>query len=275
VSASRSRSVSLGVALRGVRKLLKSPARAAATILMPLLFFIAFTGSLSALDNTRGFAYYDYTAFQFVLVLFTAAMFAGVFTAFDIAMDYESGMGNRLMLASPRRMAIVTGYVIVALGRALIAMALVWAVALAFGMSVRGGGLEIAALVALALLVNVATTLYGAGIALRLRSIASGVLILIPVFVVMFTTPVFAERDELDGWLHTAASVNPLTPPIEAGRGLLANDPVHVGLAFACAVGLVVAFAVWAARGMVRAEQGPGGGRRRGPGRRRAAGAGT
>jgi ABC-2 type transport system permease protein len=258
VTAARSRSVSAGIASRSVRKLVKNPPKALSPIVTPLLFFIAFAGALSALEGTRGFGYYDYTAFQFVIVLFTAAMFVGAFTALDIAIDYQSGMGNRLMVSSPRRLAIVGGYLVVAVGHAAVTFAAVWAVALAFGMPVRGGALEIAGLVALGLLLNVITTLYGAGIALRLQSTAAGVLILIPVFVVTFTTPVFAPREDLDGWLHAVASVNPLTPLVEAGRGFLADDPVSVGLAFATAGGLVIAFAAWAARGMRRAEQGPG-----------------
>jgi ABC-2 type transport system permease protein len=270
VSADRSLSVASGVAVRGTRKLFKNPVKAVTPMLTPLLFFVAFTGALSSLQSTKGFGYYNYTAFEFVLVLYTAVMFVGVFTAFDIALDYQSGMGNRLMLAAPRRMAIVGGYLIVALGRAVVAIAAVWAVGLAFGMPVRGGAAEILGLVALALLLNLATTLWGAGIALRLRSSAAGVLILMPVFVVMFTTPVFAPRHQLSGWLHAAASVNPLTPPVEAGRGFLADDPVSVVLAFVLAAALVAAFFLWAVRGMIHAEQGGGGGGGRRGRRRRA-----
>jgi ABC-2 type transport system permease protein len=240
-----------------VRKLLKNPPKALSPIVTPLLFFVAFAGALSALEGTQGFGYYDYTAFQFVIVLFTAAMFVGAFTALDIAIDYQSGMGNRLMVSSPWRPAIVSGYLIVALGHAAVTFVAVWAVALAFGMPVRGGALDIAGLLALGFLLNLITTLYGAGIALRFQSTAAGVLILIPVFIVTFTTPVFSPRDDLDGWLHAAASVNPLTPLVEAGRGFLADDPVSVGLAFATAGALVIAFSVWAALGMRRAEQGP------------------
>lgn len=263
MTAARSSSVAFGVAQQGARKLLKNPAKALPPILLPLFFFVAFTGALSALGDTPGFGYFDYTAFQFVFVLYMAAMFVGAFTAFDIAIDFESGMGRRFMLAAPRRMSIVTGYLIVAIGRAVLGIAVVWAVALATGMPVRGQALEIVALVALALLLTVATALYGAGIALRFQSTPSNVLILIPVFMALFLTPVFTPRDELGSWLKTAAGVNPLTAPMEAGRGFLAGDPVSVGLSFAVAGGLVIAFWLWAVRGMRKAEQGPGAGRGR------------
>jgi ABC-2 type transport system permease protein len=259
----RSLSVALGVALQSGRKLLKNPAKALPPILFPLFFFGAFTGALSSVADTRGFGYYNFTAFEFVLVQYMAAMFAGVFTAFDVALDYERGMGSRLMSAAPRRMAIVAGYLIVSLVRAGVGIAVVWIVALVTGMPVRGGAQDIVAIVALALLLNIATTLYGVGLALRFRSTSAGVLILIPVFMALFLTPVFAPRRQLGSWLETAAGLNPLTPPMEAGRGFLANDPVSVGLAFAAAGGLVVLFWVWAVRSMRRAERGPSAGRRR------------
>lgn len=269
----RSVSVALGVAQRSTRKLLHYPPMALPPILLPLFFFAAFTGALSALGSSKSFGYYNYTAFEFVFVLTMGAMFVGVFSAFDIARDFEIGLGARLMLSAPKRMAIVVGYVIVGLGRGVVSVAVIWAVALLTGMPVRGDALDLAGLTALVLLMNIATTLYGAGIALRFQTTASGVLILIPVFMVLFLTPVFVQLKSLTGWLKTAAHINPITPVLEAGRGFLAHSPTKVGLAFACAGGLVVVFALWAATGMRKAARGPGGTprRRRGPRARRAA----
>jgi ABC-2 type transport system permease protein len=256
-------STAWGVALQCTRKLLKNPLKTLPPMVLPLFIFVAFTGALSAVGKTPNFGYYNFTAFQFVFILYMAAMFAGVFTAFDIAIDWESGLGARFMLNAPRRLAIVAGYLIVALGRAMLAIAVVWAVALATGMPVRGSAPEVVGLVVLALLLSAAATLYGAGIALRFQSTASSVLILIPVFMVLFLTPVFSTRDKLSGWLKTASGVNPLTPPMEAGRSLLAGDPLHVALAFAAATGLVILFSIWAVRGMRKAEKGPGAAPRR------------
>jgi ABC-2 type transport system permease protein len=274
VSSARWMSVALGIALRSARRLRKNPAQALPPMLIPLFFFAAFSGALSALASTPDFGYYNYTAFQFVFILYMGAMFTGVFSAFEIAGDYESGFGQRLALAAPQRLAIIIGYLIVAFARGVLVVAVLWAVALITGMPVRGNIADVTGLIGLALLLNVATALWGAGVALRFQTTASGVLILIPVFMVLFLTPVFAPRQTLSGWLRTAADVNPLTAAIEAGRSLLAGHPVHVVLAFATATGLVVGFALWAARGMRRAEKGPRGSAprhpRRGPRARRA-----
>jgi ABC-2 type transport system permease protein len=216
---------------------------------------VAFTGALSALHTTRGFNYYNYTAFVFVFVLVMATIVVGMFTAFDITFDYQSGMGRRLMLAVPKRFGIVLGYVIVAFGRGVLAVVVVWAVALIVGMPVRGDAIQIAGLITLALLLNIVAVLYGAGIALRFQSTAAGSLILVPVFMLIFLTPMMTPRSTLSGWVHTAADVNPLTPTLEAGRGLLANSPVSVGLAFGVSGALLAAALVWTLRSMQAAEK--------------------
>ncbi len=234
--------------------------------------FAAFSGALGKVGQTKGFHYYNYTAFVFVFIFYMGAMFAAVFNSIDILGDFESGLGTRFMLAAPRRFPIVWGYVIVSVFRAVLGVALLLAIATASGMPIRGDALDVLALIALALLLNVATALYGAGIALRFQSTAAGVLIMIPVFMVLFLAPSFIPRATLGGWLRDVSDVNPLTPLFEAGRGFLAGSPTKVGLAFACAVGLILLFTLWAIVGMRRAEEGPGadrGGRRR---RRRARG---
>jgi ABC-type multidrug transport system permease subunit len=253
VTTGRFFSVARGVAKRGLRKLLKDPPLLLAPMIVPMFFFAAFTGALSAIGETQAFEYYDFTAFVFVFVLYMAAMLVGVFTAFEVAIDYETGLGRRLMLATPRRMAIVVGYVVIGLARGVLAVGVVWAVALATRMPVNGDPLDIAALVALALLLNLATTLYGTGVALRFQSASAGALVLIPVYMVLFMTPVFTTRENLNDWLEKVAGVNPLTLPIEAGRGFLADDPVRVAEAFAACGGLVVVLAAWAALGMRKA----------------------
>ena len=251
----RDAAVAKAVAVRAIRKLVRNRGRAVAPMIIPLLFFVGFTGALSALGNSEGFGYYDYTAFVFVFVVYMGAMVVGMFSAFDITFDYQSGMGRRLMSGALRRLAIVFGYVAVALIRGVVAIAVVWVVGLVIGMPVRGDALQIAAIVALAMLLNLAAILWGAGIALRFQSTAAGALILIPVFMLIFLTPMMVPRDDLSGWVHTAANVNPLTPPLEAGRGFLADDPVSVGLAFATSAGLVVVLGRWTVLGMRAAER--------------------
>jgi ABC-2 type transport system permease protein len=76
-----------------------------------------------------------------------------------------------------------------------------------------------------------------------------------PVFVVIFLAPIYVPLSLLTGWIHSVASVNPATFVLEAARGLLANSPVHLLLAFVLLGGGIVVMAFWARRGLASAER--------------------
>ncbi len=145
-----------------------------------------------------------------------------------MARDFETGFGRRYMLAAGRRSGIVAGYALAAIFRAFVTWTVLTAVALIAGMNVGGGAGEIVALYALAVLVNVAATMWAAGVALRVRSIQGGPLMQFPVFLILFLAPVYVPLDLLSGWIHAVASINPVTALLEAGRGFISGDPVVV-----------------------------------------------
>ena len=89
------------------------------------------------------------------------------------------------------------------------------------------------------MLVNIAATLWAAGVAMRVRSIQGGPLMQLPVFLILFLAPVYVPLDLLSGWIHAVASVNPVTALLEAGRGFISGDPTVVALAFAVAIVLL------------------------------------
>lgn len=247
--------VARAVAWRSVHNFLTNPAFFLPALLFPLFFFVSFAGGLTAISNVPGFDFPSgYTAFQFVFVLLQSAAFGGVFTGFAMARDFESGFGRRYMLAAGRRSGIVAGYALAALFRSLVTWVVLTAVALAAGMQVDGGGVDVFGLYGLAVLVNVAATLWAAGVALRVRSIQGGPLMQFPTFLILFLAPVYVPLDLLSGWIHVVASVNPVTALLEAGRGLISGEPVLVAAAFAIAVALSLLFALWARGGLRSAE---------------------
>ncbi len=247
--------VARGVAWRAIRNLLKTPALLLPTTLFPLFFFTAFAGGLSQVQNVPGFDYPGgYTSFQFVFVLLQSAAFGGVFTGFGIARDFESGFGKRLMLASPNRVGILCGYAIAALARWTITATVLTTVALLFGMDVGGGAVDVIGLYGLALLVNTAALLWAAGIAMRFRTIQMGPVMQLPVFLLLFFAPVYVPLDLLTGWIEKVATINPITYLLEAGRSLISGTPSEVALAFFLGLCLIVLAALWAVRGLRRAE---------------------
>jgi ABC-type multidrug transport system permease subunit len=249
-------SVALGVGRRQIWTLLKNPALFFPPMLFPLMNFIAFAGGLSRLRHVPGFHFSGgYTAFQFVFVLLQSAAFGGIFTGFGIARDFEYGFARRLLLSAPRRSGIIMGYAIGALFRWCSVATLLTIVALIAHMEIGGDGVDLFGLYGLAVLVNLSGILWASGIAMRFRTVQAGPLMQTPVFMLLFLAPVYVPLGLLHGWIHTVARFNPVTPIIEAGRGLLSGDPTDVGRAFGIALALVTFFVVWALRGLRSAER--------------------
>jgi ABC-2 type transport system permease protein len=247
--------VALAVAWRVLHNVFTNPTLLIPSIVFPLFFFTAFAGGLSRVSDVPGFDYEPgYTGFQFVFVLLQSAAFGGVFTGFGIARDFESGFARRLLLASPRRSGIVLGYVLAAIVRWATTATVLTVVAVLAGMVVGGGPVDLFGLYGLALVLNLAATLWAAGVAMRLRTMQAGPIMQMPVFLILFFAPVYVPIELLEGWIEAVASVNPTTALLEAGRSLLAGSPDDVGLAFAVAFALVAGFALWALRGLRRAE---------------------
>ncbi|MCS7005956.1 MAG: ABC transporter permease [Thermoleophilia bacterium] len=244
-----------GVAWRSLRNALTNPQILLPTLAFPLFFFTAFAGGLSQVARVPGFDFPPgYTAFQFVFVLLQSAAFGGVFTGFAVARDFEGGFAKRLLLASPRRSGIVAGYALAAFVRWAVVAVLLTAVALAVGMQVGGGPVDLLGLYGLAALVNLCGFFWAGGMAMRFRTIQIAPLMQMPVFLVLFFAPVYVPLELLEGWIRAVASVNPATYLLETGRGFLAGDAPHVLGAFALAVALGILFWVWAFLGLRRAE---------------------
>ena len=250
------RDVALAVAWRGVHNYFTNPAVIIPGLLFPLFFFTAFAGGLSRVDSIPGFEFgSNYTAFVYGFVLLQASAFGGVFTGFSIARDFESGFSRRLLLAAPRHGGIVAGYWLTGVSRAVFTILVVTTVALVTGMKVGGGGIDLVGLYVLALLVNTAATLFGSGVAMRLRTMQAGPAMQVPVFLFLFIAPVWLPYDLLTGWVHAAATLNPATRFLETERGFIAGDPTHVLLAFALGLGMVSVGLLWARGGLRSAER--------------------
>ena len=237
-----------------MHSVLRRPQLFLPALIFPLFFYMAFAGGLSNVANVPGFDYYSYNAFQFVFVLLQSAAFGGIFIGFSIGADFDAGFTRRMMLAAPDRSAVVAGYGLAAIVRSLMVWVVVLAVALATGLEIHGGGIDLVGLFTLAVIVNVAAFLFAAGMMLRFRTMQAAPAMQIPTFMILMTTPVYVPRDLIQGWVQTAAGVNPATAIMEAGRSLMAGDAFHVALAFAAALGLVALLFLFARRGLRLAE---------------------
>ena len=247
--------VARAVAGRQIYKYFANPAFLAPA-LFPLFFFVAFAGGLTRVGDVPGFDYEPgYVAFQYVWALLQAVAMGGAFTGFSIAGDFENGFASRLMLAASDRRGIILGYTLASLTRGLMTGTLVTVIALMTGIPLTGG-YDIFGLVGLAVIINVAATLFGTGVAMILRTQQAGPVIRTPIFLVLFLAPVFVPMNLLSGWLEAGARLNPFTTILGAARGYLAGDATNGLAAYAIGGTLVVVFALWSLYGLRRAERG-------------------
>jgi ABC-2 type transport system permease protein len=122
-------------------------------------------------------------------------------------------------------------------------------------MRVLGDGVDIFGLVGLAVLVNVAATLFGVGVAMLLRTQQAAPLIRTPIFLGLFLAPVFVPQDLLTGWIAAIAAVNPFTFILETARGFVSGQPTGATVAFGIGAALILLLVPWALLGLRSAEK--------------------
>jgi ABC-2 type transport system permease protein len=250
------RSTAYAVWWRNAHTFFTNPAFIVPGLMFPLFFFTAFAGGLSRIGSAPGFDFAPgYTAWVYAFVLMQASAFGGVFTGFSVARDYESGFARRFMLGAGRRSGIIAGYILAAVTRAAFTVSVITVIALLTGMSIHGGGVDLLAMYALALGVNVVAALFGTGVALRLRTMQAGPAMQMPVFLTLFLAPVFVPRELLGGWVKVVAGGNPMTAFLDAERGFIAGTPNHLVLAYGTIAALLAVMTLWAGRGMRSASR--------------------
>jgi ABC-2 type transport system permease protein len=174
---------------------------------------------------------------------------------FAVARDFGTGFARRLLLTAPARSGIIAGYLAAAIVRWIVTGTIVTIAAIIGGVHVAGNGIDIAGLLGLGLLANLTAALWACGTAMLLRTEQAGALIQLPVFVLLFLAPVYVPVGLLTGWIHDIARINPATPVLEAGRGLLAGTPADLALSFSILAAGIAVTGIWARRGLSSAER--------------------
>jgi ABC-2 type transport system permease protein len=250
-------SVARAVAWRNLHSSFTNPAIILPSLLFPLVFLVAFAGGLSAVAKVPGFDYpAGYTAFQYVFVFLQSAAFGGFFMGLGIASDFETGFARRLFLATPHRSGLLIGYAIGGIVRFLVTAIIVTIAALIAGMDLLGDPVQIIGLFTLGILLNIAATMWAAGVSYRTKTLQAGPIMQVPIFVGLFLAPVYVPQHLLNGWINTAAQYNPATYLLNAGRGFVADVPHDTVLAFGLGLALVAVLGVWAVTSLRRAERG-------------------
>lgn len=205
---------------RSLRATWRTPSLILSPLLMSAFFLVVYEAQLSTLGDalSPGGRYVDVVL---PLCLLTTAFTGGAAAGQLLVRDIESGYHTRLWLTPVRRPVLVAAPVLA--GTAVLAAQATALTALGglLGMRPAGGFPAAAALVAATVLVGLGFLLLAAAAGLWAGTASAVSSVTLVFFPLSFFTATFVPREHLEGWMSVAAGINPLTPPLEAMRGLL------------------------------------------------------
>ncbi|MFD4376505.1 ABC transporter permease [Streptomyces sp. NPDC058486] len=208
---------------RGIRLSRRNLDAVITSLMMPvmlMLVFVYFFGGAIDTGDTR------YVTYVVPGVLVLCAGFGAAGTAVSVSEDMRRGTVDRLRTLDVGAVPFLTGHVVAAVARNVLATTLVFGVAFLIGFRPAAdlGGWLAAIGLLLAYITAVSWLSAVAGLLARTPEAAGAV-----TFFMMFLpypSSAFVPIDTMPSWLHGFAEHQPVTPLIESMRGLLLDQPV-------------------------------------------------
>jgi len=199
------------LAQRNLIRLFRTPAILVPMVVMPLFFVIAFTGSFDGISQVEGYPTPKIINWVAAFALLQGASFAGVGTAGAVANDLENGFIDRLLVSPIRRSTILVAPLVYTAVRALIPITVVLIASLLQDADFPGGivGLLLVYIggVGGALVLGA----FGLAVVLRMGDIKAMAIVQMVSFLLMFPSIGQVPISLLQGWMRTAARINPVT----------------------------------------------------------------
>ncbi|HVS67158.1 MAG TPA: ABC transporter permease [Mycobacteriales bacterium] len=203
----------------------KVPAFIVFTIIQPvmftLLFRYVFGGAIAT--NTHGYVNYLLPG-----VIGQTAAFTSFGTAISLAMELKTGVLDRLRAMPIARSAVLLGRLGADIVRLLVTLLIIIGIGYAVGFRFQNGVGGAIGLLALALLLGLATCCVSAFIGLAIKDEESVQAFgLIWVFPLTFVSSAFVPTQTMPGWMQAFANNQPITQIVDAMRALALGQPVE------------------------------------------------
>lgn len=216
--------VAQAITARGLRRMRRVPSIFLPTIIMPMFFLIAFTGSFDSLSQVPGYGTDNTVNWMIPWALLQGSAFGGMGAGGAIATDLESGFFDRLLAAPIRLGAVVAGVIGYVMVRTSVPIVMVTALGFLLGADLPGGVLGLVMLVVGALGTAFVMSLLVLSIVLKFRSLRALGLAQIVMFTLMFLSIGQVPLEFMTGWLQDVARINPMTQIIQLARqGLIGS----------------------------------------------------
>ncbi len=254
MSSAHALSDTLVLAKRSLLRVRRQPDLLIGYTVQPVMFVLLFVFVFGGAISTPGF---DYVDFLMPGIIVQSMAFGGFVTALGLAEDMKKGLIDRFRSLPMSSGAVVTGRTLADVGLNLVQLVVMIVVGLAVGFSFTTSPAEVAAGIALLLLIGYAFSWVFAFIGLLASSPeAANAYGFTIVFPLTFVSSAFVPVGSMPSWLEPVASANPFTVMVDAVRALFIGTPAgnNIWGAVVWSAGIVLVFgalAVWRFRRIV------------------------
>jgi ABC-2 type transport system permease protein/oleandomycin transport system permease protein len=238
----------IAMAGRNLRKLMRQPEMVMFNLVSPIMFVLLFRYVFGGaiLTNTQGYVNYLLPG-----VIGQTAAFTSFGTAISLAMELKTGVLDRLRAMPIARSAVLLGRLGADIVRLLVTLLTIIGVGYAVGFRFQNGIGGALGLLALALLLGVATCCISAFIGLAIKDEESVQAFgLIWVFPLTFVSSAFVPTQTMPGWMQAFANNQPITQIVDAMRALALGTSTgnHVWVGILWMIGIMAVFIPLAVR---------------------------
>jgi ABC-2 type transport system permease protein len=216
-----------GLMLRGLRSITRLPSAFFPAMLMPIFQCVAFSGTFFAITQVPGFPTDRSINWFMPLGVLMGSAFSGVGLGFSLIRDLETGFFDRLRMSPAPRHSLTLGPLLTSWFRTLIVVTAVMSVGFALGARLSGGLLGVLALYVAALGIATIATGWGLGLAYIFKDMRGAAIMQLGLFISMFLSTAQAPLSVMTGWLHSVASVNPVTNILRLSRQGFLNRTIE------------------------------------------------
>jgi ABC-2 type transport system permease protein len=239
---------------RNLRRTLRYPVGPASTVAVPIVLLLLFVfvfgdtmgAGLAGVSGGRD-EYLEYVT-PGILLISAAGAAQGV--AITVAMDMTEGIIARFKTMAIARVSVLTGHVVGSLIQTMIAMAVVFGVALLLGFEPDADPLEWLGVIGLLAMITFALIWLAVALGLVSENVEAASNLPMPLILLPFLGSGFVPTDSMPAGMRWFAEYQPFTPIMETLRGLLMGTPIGdsgvQAVAWCVAIGL--AGYLWAKR---------------------------
>jgi ABC-2 type transport system permease protein len=230
---------SVQVALRALRKYVRTPGLSIMAIVQSAMFLFSFRYVFGGAIHAGGTSYVEFLVPSYVASI---VLFTGGGTAVAVAEDKAQGFTDRLLSLPVSRYSLVIGRTIADSVTNIWSIVTTAAFGFAFGFRLPGSWEDGLAALGLCVVYAVVFTVVFIVMGLFAPNAQAAQGMSLIAFVFAFLSSAYVPATSMPGWLQPFSKYQPITPMVDGVRSLLAGSGSDVGLALAWSALLVLVF---------------------------------